>query len=475
MWLDLYLDPAHPRRRAASLYEQIRDAVSTGRLAAGERLPTSRSLAHDLGISRSTVSAVFGRLVAEGVLDARVGAGTFVGDHPLVGSAPPVSPLAPSSLTRRHPIAAPPPRTVPDGAVDLRTGRPDPALFPLRDWRRAVVDAAALPPPGYGDAAGAPGLRNALASWVRRSRGLEIEADHVLVTAGAQQAFELLAQTVLAPGDTIAFEEPGYEPARRAFQVNGVDVQPVAVDRDGMCVDDIGDRVRAVYVTPSHQSTTGVAMSTRRRRALIELAHARDLVVIEDDYDTEFRYVGRPLEPLHRLDPDGRVVYVGTFSKSLSPSLRIGFVVAPPGLVADLTTVRRTRDVQPPHLTQAALTNLIVSGALDRHIRRARTVYRGRHELVRRRIGELHEAGLVAAPWPSMAGLHTMIELGDGIDAAAVCDELERRGIVIGTTDDHWIGPPRAALSVGFGLADTTQLAAAFDALEDVLRTSQVR
>lgn len=468
--MDLFLDPARPRRTSAMLYDQIRDAVAAGRLRGGERLPTSRWLAADLGVSRTTVTAVFGRLVAEGILEARVGDGTYVADHASGGGAERAARPGGRALVRRPAPRPPAGRSVPVDSVDLRTGRPDPGLFPSTEWRRAVKVAVERPPPGYGDAAGSPALRSALAAWVGRTRGLDVAAEQVLVTAGAQQAFELCAQILVGDGELVAFEEPGYEPARRSFLANGAIVQPVPVDRDGMVVDEIDAAARVVYVTPSHQSPTGVTMTAARRTALLDLARRRSMAVIEDDYDTEFRYVDRPLEPLHRLDRHGHVVYVGTFSKSLSPSLRLGFVVAPSDLVAELTAARRTRDVQPPHLTQVALTQLIVSGDFDRHLRRVRRVCQERFEVVKRRVDDLHRAGLVPAPWPSNAGLHTMVELHEGTDASEVRDRLASLGVVVDTADEHWFGVPRPALTVGFGLATPGELEHAFDRLADILR-----
>ena len=479
MWMDVFLDPDHPRQTSALLYEQIRCAVAEGRLRVGERLPTTRSLADDLGIARSTVATVFGRLVAEGVLVARVGDGTYVAEQP-VGGPEPRSRRPAVSLTRRPPPPVPSPDAVEpaqavDVTADLRTGRPDPNMFPVADWRRAVKRATVVPPPGYGDPAGMPALRAAIATWVARSRGLDATADQVLVTNGAQQAFDLCARVLVAGGDRVAFEEPGYEPARRAFLSNGATVEPVRVDRDGLVVAEIPDGVRAVYVTPSHQSPTGVTMSAQRRRALLDRAHRERLTIIEDDYDTEYRYVDRPIEPLHRLDRHGHVVYVGTFSKTLSPSLRIGFVIASSPVIDDLVMARRSSDGEPPHLTQMALTELMVNGALDRHIRRTRAAFRSRHDLVQRRIADLHRHGLIAAPWPSKAGLHAMIELHEEADAGRIRQSLAEHGVVIDSVDRAWFGPARPALTIGFGLADEPKLARAFDLLDDTLRDDLLR
>jgi GntR family transcriptional regulator/MocR family aminotransferase len=469
MWMDVFLDPDRPRRTTVALYDQIRVAVAEGRLRSGERLPTSRWLADDLGVSRSTITTVYGRLTAEGILTARVGDGTYVADQAFGHTSPTLEPTT-RGLVRRPPVAAPSGRRVPAGAIDLRAGRPDPSLFPLAAWRRAVKQATEQPPPGYGQPAGLEELRSAIASWVGRTRGLAADPEQILVTAGAQQAFDLCAQLLVADGDTVAFEDPAYEPARRAFVGRGANIQPAAVDRDGITVEEIAGDARVVFVTPSHQFPTGATLSAERRRVLLESAHRQRAVVVEDDYDTEYRYVDRPLEPLHRLDPHGQVVYVGTFSKTLTPSLRIGFVVAPHELIAGLVSARQASDGQPPHLTQAALTHLIVTGDLDRHVRRTRTRFAGRHEVVRRRIDELHRDGRIAAPWPSNAGLHSMIELHAGTDAARLCDELAARGVIADTADDSWYGDPAPALVIGFGLADEPQLEGAFSVLAELLR-----
>ncbi len=466
--MDVFIDPERPRETTATLFAQIRDAVAERRLRPGDRLPTSRWLADDLGVARSTVTTVYGRLVAEGILEARVGDGTFVADHAAADRDRSV-PRAGAAKVRR-PAASAPVVVRPDRIrVDLRSGRPDPSLFPLRDWRRAVREASELAPPGYGDPAGLPVLRAVLASWVGRSRGLSAEPSEILVTSGAQQAFDLCAQVLVSAGGLVAFEEPGYEPARRAFEHRGARIQPVPVDDEGIVVDAIDPSAELVFVTPSHQSPTGVTMSAARRRALIESAYANDLVVVEDDYDTEYRYVDRPLEPLHRRDPAGRVVYLGSFSKTLSPSLRIGFVAAPQPVVEALTTARAIVDVQPPHLVQAALTNLIVSGGFERHLRRTRPIYARRHQRVHDWLRAMHDAGFAMPVPPTNAGLHAMLRLDATCDHHSAASAAAERGLLIYTGDGYWAGQPEPALVIGFGLAGEAELDEAFEILADVL------
>jgi GntR family transcriptional regulator / MocR family aminotransferase len=451
--IDLFVDPTKRRQTSAQLFTQIRSAIIERRLLPGDRLPTSRELADQLGVARSTVTTVYSRLVAEGLLDAQVGDGTFVAETAAPATVPP------TALAPRRPLTGPVTSSVTAvGVIDLRTGRPDPSLFPLADWKRSVTDALNHPPPGYGNPAGLPELRRVLAVWLHRSRGVNVAADQVVITAGAQQAFDTIARTMLAPGDTIAFENPGYSPARRVFEHHNITIAPVPVDNEGIVVDAIPNDVRAVYVTPSHQLPTGVTMSATRRRALLAFATRNDVVVIEDDYDTEFRHTDRPLEPLQLLDTSGRVIYVGTFSKTLSPSLRIGFVIAPPALTNTMIAARGLVDTQPPHLTQAALATLIARGDFDRHLRRARRVYRARNAAVDAYIRRMHNQGLIQSPPASYAGLHHHITLHHGTDAISVATRLAHNDIIIDTADDNWATQPQPGLLIGFGLADIDNL-----------------
>jgi GntR family transcriptional regulator / MocR family aminotransferase len=472
--IDLFVDPAQSRRTSATLFEQIRDAITSGRLQPGDRLPTSRDLAREQGVARSTIVLVYSRLTAEGFLETRIGDGTFVALHaePTDRQRRPTSTaLAPR---RRAPTPARP-LPVTALAIDLRSGRPDPKLFPLVDWRRCVVNALQSPPPGYGDPAGLPVLRRVLAAWITRSRGVVTTAEQVVVTSGAQQAFDLFARVLFTPGDTVSIEEPGYPLIRRAFQHHELRVVPVPIDRDGIAVDQLPANTRAVYVTPSHQSPTGVTMSAARRRALLEFADNHDAAIIEDDYDTEYRHVDRPLEPIQRLDTTGRVLYVATFSKTLSPSLRLGFTIVPESLVEPLSDSRALTDTQPPHLTQAALAAFIAEGHLDRHLRRTRRVYRARHDVVVAHITQLHADGLIPAPYCSNAGLHSMISLHESCDANAITTRLAARGIAVDTSAQWWSMNPRPGLVIGFGLADVDQLATAFHNIRGAILAEPTR
>jgi GntR family transcriptional regulator/MocR family aminotransferase len=384
----------------ARIYGRLRDAIEEGRLRRGDRLPSSRDLARDLAVARNTVAAAYDALVAEGYAVGRVGAGTFVAAEPR--PSPSLEP-SPGAATPAR-VVAPPRSRVP---FDFRLGVPDPRLFPVAAWRRAMghaIDEAVAVSPGYGDPAGDPGLRVAIARHAGVSRGVRGSADEIVLTEGAQGAIDLVARVLVRTGDVVAVESPGYPPARDRLASAAARVVPVPVDAEGLRVDALPAGARLVYVTPSHQLPTGVAMSPARRAALLAWAERHDAMILEDDYDSEFRYAARPLEPLQRLDRAGRVVYVGSFSKTLLPMLRLGFLVAPPRLVPALREARRLAGWHGDVPTQLAMRTLIDDGGFARHLRRSRRVYRARRE--RLVAGVERELG----PWlrlnPSVAGLH---------------------------------------------------------------------
>jgi GntR family transcriptional regulator/MocR family aminotransferase len=466
--IGVFLNDVPPRQRSAALFDQLRSAILAGRLAAGDRLPTSRELAVELGIARSTIATVYARLVGEGYAEGRIGDGTFVADYHKPKAREATADTCPPAARIARPAPQGEPSLVPpEGGwrADLRTGRPDPGLFPTTEWRRCVTASLGRPPPGYGDYAGLPDLRQAIATWIARSRGVQAAADNVIITAGAQGAFDLCARTLIGQGDVVAVEDPGYEPARLAFAHHGAKLAAVPVDQSGMQVDQIPRHARAIVVTPSHQAPSGSVLSAARRRQLLDLANANDAVVIEDDYDTEYRYVDRPLEPLHLLDARGRVVYVGSFSKTLSPSLRLGFLVAPLALIDELTHARHVVDTQPPHLTQAALATFIGTGAYERHLRRCHRVYRTRREHLIALLHQLVCDRIITAFDQCNAGLHTTVQLPPDTDTERVAQRLRAGGIAVTTTAAARLTDGPIDLVVGFGLADEHRLNVAVDAL----------
>ncbi|GAA3107168.1 PLP-dependent aminotransferase family protein [Streptosporangium carneum] len=448
--MDLHVSLGGPGDLAFRIHRQLRDAILDGRLRPGERLPSTRELARRLDVARNTVCVAYERLTAEGFLVARVGAGTFVGAPPVARAGPRTAP--PGHDVRPRPFWDSVAPGLPAGTPpvhDFRIGRPDGELFPLATWRRLVAGelrASTVGSAGYGDSAGHEGLREAVARHVGISRSVRARAEDVLVTQGAQQALDLVGRILIEPGDCVAVEEPGYPPARALFGSFGARVAGVPVDEEGLDVSALPDAARLVYVTPSHQFPLGTPMSPTRRAALLEWASRRGAVIVEDDYDSEFRFCDRPLEPLQSLDRDGRVVYVGTFSKTLLPMLRLGFLVAPASLQPALRAARRLTDWHGDHVAQAALARFIDSGELSRHVRRATRVYAARRERVLTTLRD--DLADWLDPVPSVAGLHLCAlfrpdvsvdldrarELGVAVESLAAyrADDATPSGLVIG-------------------------------------------
>jgi GntR family transcriptional regulator/MocR family aminotransferase len=446
--------------RSDRIYRQLRDAIHDGRLRRGERLPPTRDLAVQLAVSRNTVGVAYERLTAEGYLVSRVGSGTFV-------AAPP-PPHPPAAVTRRraptsstaHPrplwgaLSDPlwtEPRPV---AYDFSVGIPDPALFPLEQWRRFVAGElrrGILEAGGYGDPAGLDRLRTAIARHIGIARSVDAAADDVLVTSGAQQAFDLIGRVLIEPGDVVVVEEPGYPPVRQLFETLGARVVGIPVDDEGIVVDALPTHARLVYVTPSHQFPLGAVMSFRRRVALLEWAQRSGAAIVEDDYDTEYRFADRPLDPLQSLDRDGRVIYVGTFSKTMLPALRLGFLVAPAPLRSALRSAKRLTDWSADYLTQAAMARFLDGGHFARHVRRATRAYAVRREQL---IGEVAgQFGDDVRIIPSIAGLHLCIQpTRPGLDGDRVVALAASVGVAVQSIGRFCAEePPMPGLVLGFG------------------------
>jgi GntR family transcriptional regulator/MocR family aminotransferase len=457
--MDLFValdrDGAEPLHRQVTA--QLRAAVLDGRLPPGARLPSTRGLAASLGVSRNVVVAAYDDLLAEGYLDGRHGAGTFVAPALRLPTALPATPDggapdAPRWL-RQPP---PPPQPGPDPAADLiefRPGRPSVGPLPATVWRRVWRSVAEQPPPDdYGPPAGDPALRAALARHVGQGRGVHCAAEDVVVTSGAVQAIDLVARATLGPGDPVALEEPGPAPARNILLARGARVVPVPVDEDGLRVDQLPTGAGApllVYVTPSHQYPLGGRLPVARRLALLEWARREDALIVEDDYDTEFRYDAAPLPALAGLDPGGRVAYVGTFSKVLTPALRIGFLVAPPLLRERVERLKPVSDYHCPWPVQRALTELLEGGHLARHVRRMRRHYAARRAAL---LAALAPVADLARPLGLEAGLHLCLEFRPDLDDERVAATARAGGVAVQTLRACYAGPPdRSGLLLGYG------------------------
>jgi len=439
------------------LCRQIADLVTAGMLLPGEALPSTRELASRLSISRTTAAAAYERLVADGLLQARPGKGTYV--NPELEPQPVAEPLKPAVGQRVRPIWAtlfdPPDLSADHPRFDFRAGIPDAQSFPFASWRAVVSDqlrAAAVGAGCYADPAGDPRLRAAVARHIAVSRAVRCSSDDVLITSGIQQAIDLICRVLVEPGDVVAVEDPGYGPPRVLFRSLGLKVVGVPVDSDGMIVDELPADAKLVYVTPAHQFPLGVPMSSPRRLALLEWAARTGATIIEDDYDSEFRFGGRPLEPLQSLDRHGSVVYVGSFSKVMLPTLRLGFLVAPEPLWRALRKAKWVTDWHSALPMQSALARFIDDGQLARHLRRMRRIYAERHHHLQ---SALHTAfDGVLKPLPSLAGLHLSVVSADpAFDDTGMAERAGRLGVSLLPLSYHAVDsePRVAGLILGYG------------------------
>ena len=425
------------------LHEQIerglRDAIRGGQLAAGATLPSSRGLATELGVSRGVVTSAYDQLAAEGFLQTRQGAPVRVA--PAVRAQAP-RPAAPPLLARF--------------AYEFSPGLPDLAGFPRDRWLRSLRSAwrqAALDAFGYGDPRGVPELREALSDYLGRVRGAAADAEHLLICTGFRQGLSLACRWLRANGiEHVALEEPGWHAQRLIVEEAGLEARPIPVDAHGIDVGALrASGADVVVVTPAHQVPTGGVLSAERRAGLIEWAERGDRLIIEDDYDAEFRYDRAPIGALQGLRPE-RVVYGGSVSKTLSPILRVGWLVAPEWLMTDLRREKLYDDLATGTLEQLALASFIESGDLARHLRRVRPVYRRLRDAALRALARHLPQ---APPIGVAAGLHLYVRLPSDCDERALVLAARRQGVRVEGTARHWSDPREAppALVLGYGAA----------------------
>lgn len=438
MDLTLRLDDSTPKPLHEQLYDELRRSILSGRLAPGTRLPSTRALATNLRLSRATVVQSFGQLLDEGYLEARHGAGTFVSlalpdetERALpVGERERAAPasVALSEFGERLLRAGELEPRVPPGFINFRDGRPAFDLFPMDRWRKLLArhaDAGAELLDYSPDPAGHRPLREAIAGYLTRARAVRCTAERIVIVSGSQQALDLTSRLLLDNGDAVAVETPGYPGALRVFSAYGAELVPIPVDGHGMVVSRLFDAlalgIRLAYVTPSHQFPTGAVLSLARRLELLRWAHRAGAMIIEDDYDSAYRYGERPIPALQGLDDGDAVIYVGTFSKVMFPALRIGYVVLPPDLVGAFGKAKAYSDRQSPLLEQFALADFITEGHFERHLRRMRAIYAARREtLVRELIAAFGDAVTIGE---EAAGMHVFARFATPHDD----DELVRR------------------------------------------------
>jgi GntR family transcriptional regulator / MocR family aminotransferase len=460
--LDIHITLHGRRDLTNQIYGQLRAGIIEGRLAANERLPSTRDLAAQLGVSRKTTLDVFERLISEGFLRTRAGDGTFVAAGltrlPTARAEPASARARAAGIWRDMPqrMAMPMPPADASLDCDFKGGVTDKTLFPYDAWRRCLHHAirqqarAGGDVAAYRDPAGEQELRLGIARYLAFSRAVTCNWQDVVVTQGAQQALDLLARVVIQPGDVVAVEEPGYPPARALYAALGARIAHVPVDDEGIVVDKLPRNTRLVYVTPSHQFPLGMPMSLERRIALLEWAAQRGAIIVEDDYDGEFRFEGRPVESLKSLDRAGLVAYVGTFSKTIFPDLRIGYVVPPATLREPLWTAKQICDWHSCMLTQTALGAFMLDGDYAKHLRRMHKAYAERRaRLLRSLNGELASW---FEPMPSTAGIHLVARLADTHDEARVVAAAREASIgLYGIADFYADKPGEQGVLLGYG------------------------
>ena len=460
---------------ASQLLVYFRQAIRTGALEAQSRLPASRQLAKDLGISRSLVTEVYEVLIAEGYLESRPGSGTYIAEQTVMETAVSTTPLKHIPRWARNkkntPLVDPP---TPEGMLEFRVCQPSTAHFPLRAWRacwRQVLDTT--PFDDYGPVQGELALRQEIAAYVALARGIRCQPEGIVITSGAIQAIDLIARTCLRQGETVAFEDPGYRLARQAIVQAGGTILPIGVDQDGLQIDTLTTLSKApllVYTTPAHQFPTGERLSLSRRLQLLQWAQTHDSLIIEDDYDSEFRFNAPPLPALASLDESGCVVYVGTFSKTLTPSLRLGYLIAPPQLREMICQRKLANDYHTATLTQQVIALFMQQGHYARHIRKMRRIYGKKLAYLQESLKQLgdriHLKGLEA-------GLHAFMEVDSEIDIPQLTELCAAQGLIVRDIQDYALQKvPHHGLILGYGTLSDEEITRGISILEGHLAST---
>ncbi len=485
--IEIALDAAAEAPLFRQLYISLRNAILAGRLATGARLPATRTLAANLKLARNTVISAYEQLRAEGYLEGKVGSGTIVArdlpaDYPMVGRQPGAAhpPSAKARDRRLTPQAiraldfiSRTPRRI-NTAFEIDTPAID--ALPLETLRRLLTprlrkELRALLTAG--DPAGIEPLRRAVAEWAGASRGIACTADQVVITAGGQHGIDLVARALMMAGDVVCVEDPGDPFVRTLLLACGADVRGIAVDDEGMVVEDLQRMradVRLVHVTPSNHFPLGGTLPMPRRVALLNWAQQVGAVILEDDCDSEFRYASRPLAALKALDAADNVVYVGTFSRILLPSLRLGYLILPEDLVASVIAIRSLTDRHPPPMEQAMVAEFMLNGHFSTHVRRMRKLYADRQQTLvtalKRELGETIEIR------PAGAGMHVIGWLPPGMDDVEIARRARARGVIVRPASPfYYQRKPRPALLLGHSGVTSGQLRMAVRALSRTMAT----
>jgi GntR family transcriptional regulator / MocR family aminotransferase len=460
------------------VYLGLRQAILSGAFPAGDRLPSTRELAEQLGISRTVVLLAYDQLLSEGFAVAHGGSGTYVAEG-LNRNAPEKKKRSATLRLSRFgmaaadaaPVVDSPRRRAPLLRYDFAYGRSDTETFPFEVWRRILLRQArktSVRGLDYGPAVGSLELREAICTHLRRSRAVVCDPAEVIVVNGSQQALDLVARVLVDRGDRVAIEDPHYNGIRETLRVAGAQIHPVPVDRDGLNPAKLPEHASLVFVTPSHQFPTGAILPLARRLALLEWARRENAVIIEDDYDGEFHYEGRPLESLQGLDTDGRIIYIGTFSRTIFPSLRIGYLIVPCSLVAAFAAAKWLNDLHSATLEQQTLAEFITTGMYERHLRRLRRRSTARREVlldaIQRNLGNRVEVT------GDGSGAHIVLWLKSRIPEDIIVARAALRGVgVYGISHCFLKRSPRTGLMLGYARMKEEEIREGIRLLSEVL------
>jgi GntR family transcriptional regulator / MocR family aminotransferase len=476
MGMDLVINLHGNLGIARQVYGALRQAILDGRLKAGEKLPSSREFSAQLAVARNTVNDAYGRLSSEGFITTRHGSGTYVArdvvhqDADMRHADAPIEP----KLSRWARSLLPARPVVPERELiyDFRPGLPDLASFPIDVWRRLtarILRHLSREIGRYGDPAGHIRLREEIARYLAHSRAVSCGSEDVLVTNGSQQALDLIARILINHGNIVAVEDPGYPMAVAVFRALEAKIVPVPVDDEGLVVDRLPANARLVYVTPSHQFPLGVTMSQTRRRALLEWATRRGAVIVEDDYDSEFRFGGRPLESLQGLDRSEAVVYLGTLSKILFPGLRIGYVVAPSWLRKPFIAAKSIADRHTSTIEQHAMAAFIAEGHFARYIRRMQRIYGERRAVLIEALDQFAERQMRILP--SFAGMHVTVSVAARLDVDEIVRRAYESGVGLYSIAPFYLRRAKPGLIFGYGATARDDIIEGLRRFRGILRT----
>jgi GntR family transcriptional regulator/MocR family aminotransferase len=489
MDLAIALNNNSPKPLHQQVYEQLRQAILNGRLTPGERIPSTRFLAKSLSISRFTVTTSYELLLSEGYLETVTGSGTFVCQQipdDLINSNPiqnieKINPL-PIKLSQYGNTLVNttnvPRIAEPELKINFRYGTPALKEFPIKIWRRLLSRYCnanlkwldySTEPLGYQP------LRKAIAHYLTRFRAVNCQSEQILITNGTQQALDLILRLLISPGETIAIENPGYLSARIIFETQGSKILPISVDNSGLIVEELAnytqENIRLVYVTPSHQFPTGAILSLPRRLELLNWAQQTGGLIIEDDYDSEFRYGEKPIPALQGLDKSDSVLYIGTFSKVLFPSLRIGYLVLPKSLVTIFTRAKWLNDRHLPILEQQVLAEFIHEGHLERHIRKMRSIYDKRRQVLVEALKTYFKKRAVILG--EKAGIHVMVRFKSDLSDEEIIEKAAKVGVSLMSANPYYLtNHPKGEFIFGYGELTETQLTEGIRRLAEIILCS---